>query len=134
LPRFIADWSRHYDVATEFRANGYDSGDLPRETEVTFYRVTQEALNNVVKHAHATRVDVLLEARDRIVTLVIEDDGVGFDTADHGTLTDGIGLASMRERAALCGATLEIESTPGKGTTVFLRAPLRGDVPAQAQP
>jgi signal transduction histidine kinase len=76
-----------------------------------------------VKHAHATRVDVLLENRDGSVTLVIEDDGIGFDPADVRIDATGIGLMGMRERAALIGGNTLVESSPGKGTTVFLRCP-----------
>jgi signal transduction histidine kinase len=121
LPRFLREWSEHYQIAGEFRSSGFANGDLSPEAETTFYRITQEALNNVIKHAHASRVDVILERRGAAVVLVIEDDGVGFDPADRATGSRGIGIAGMRERASLSGATLEIESAPGKGTTVFVR-------------
>jgi two-component system CheB/CheR fusion protein len=121
LPRFLRQWSEHHQLAAEFRTSGVDTGHLSPECELTFYRVTQEALNNVVKHAHASRVDVILEHRDGAIVLLIEDDGVGFDPSDSETTARGIGIAGMRERAALCGATLEIESSVGEGTTVFLR-------------
>jgi signal transduction histidine kinase len=64
---------------------------------------------------------VILENREGSVVLVVEDDGVGFDASDHATMEKGLGLMGMRERAALIGATLEIESAPGNGTTVFVR-------------
>ena len=121
LPRFLEQWSQHHQLASEFRTSGIATGDLSPDAELTFYRVTQEALNNVVKHAHASRVDVILEQRDGAVVLLIEDDGVGFDPADGDLTARGIGIAGMRERAALCGATLDIESSVGEGTTVFLR-------------
>jgi two-component system, chemotaxis family, CheB/CheR fusion protein len=121
LPRFVDEWSRHYGITAECHSAGFAAGELTHEGEVMFYRVAQEALNNVVKHAHATRVDVLLETRDGTVTLVIEDDGVGFDVNDRAVRESGIGLIGMRERAALVSGTLEIESSPGHGTSVFLR-------------
>jgi two-component system, chemotaxis family, CheB/CheR fusion protein len=121
LPRFLSGWSKHYGVTAEFRSIGVAPGHLSRDAEVTFYRIAQEALNNVVKHAHASRVDVMLEIRDRMVTLVIEDDGVGFDVSDSAITDNGLGLIGMRERAAQMGATLDIESTAGQGTTIFLR-------------
>ena len=124
LPRFVDQWAAHHQITAEFRTAGFEAGQLTGDAEVTFYRVTQEALNNVIKHAHATRVDVILESRDGVVSLVIEDDGVGFDQSDPRVGSRGIGLASMGERAALSAATLEIESTAGKGTTVFLRRPI----------
>jgi two-component system, chemotaxis family, CheB/CheR fusion protein len=124
LPRFVHDWSVHSGVPAEVRvAAAVSEIGLPREVEVTFYRVAQEALNNVTKHAHATRADVLLERRNAHLVLVVEDDGVGFEIgATEGN--QGIGLVGMRERAALVGAKLDIESSPGHGTSVFLRYPV----------
>jgi PAS domain S-box-containing protein len=124
LPRYVEEWSAHYGVAGQFRAEGFAAGMLSREAEVVFYRIAQEALTNVLKHAHAARVDILLEARDHWVVMVVEDDGIGFDQADRRLLDAGIGLAGMRERAALIGAALDVESAPGKGTAVFVRRPL----------
>ena len=85
-----------------------------------------------MKHAHATRVDIVLAAGDDHVVLVIEDDGVGFDLSDGIAANAGFGLAGMRERAALVGASLEIEATPGKGTAVFLRRPIQAGAPDAA--
>jgi PAS domain S-box-containing protein len=123
LPRFLDEWSGHYGIRSHFAAANDPGGVLSREAEVTIYRVAQEALNNIVKHAHASRVDVLLERRDHSVVLVVEDDGVGFDTQDPATHDRGIGLAGMRERAALIGGELQVESQPGV-TTLFLRCPI----------
>jgi two-component system, chemotaxis family, CheB/CheR fusion protein len=121
LPRFLETWSKHYGLAADFQSTGFTSGRLSLEAEVTFYRITQEALNNVIKHAHASRVNVILENRDGSVILVVEDDGVGFDLGDRTTAEKGLGLMGMHERASLIGATLEIESAPGNGTTIFVR-------------
>jgi len=119
LPRFMKEWSAHYGISANFQTTGV----MPRlwpEAETAFYRVAQEALNNVVKHAHATRVDVVLEGKETEVTLIIEDDGIGFEPAAIDKET-GIGLHGMRERASLIGATLQVESGTGKGTTIYLR-------------
>ena len=121
LPRFVTEWSGHVGLRAEFRSSGFESGQLSRDAEVVFYRVAQEALNNISKHAHATRADVVLAASDGQVVLVVEDDGIGFDPAIEEAAAASIGLAGMRERASLIGATLHIESSPGKGTSVFLR-------------
>jgi two-component system CheB/CheR fusion protein len=121
LPRFVTEWSEHVGVPAEFRFGGFEQGHLPHDAEVGFYRVAQEALNNISKHAHATRVDVVLASRDGEVVLVVEDDGVGFDATDADIRSKGFGLAGMRERAALVGATLDLESAQGKGTSIFLR-------------
>ena len=129
LPRFLRQWSEHYGIGAEFRVAGFETGQLSRESEVTFYRIAQEALNNVAKHAHASRVDVILESRDGNVVLVIEDDGVGFDPANHDVTARGIGLIGMQERAALSGARLQVEATPGEGTTIFVRATVEAMAP-----
>ena len=126
LPRFLNEWSAHYGISSHFATAGDPGGLLSRAAELTIYRVAQEALNNVVKHAHASRVDVLLEARDRTVVLVIEDDGVGFEPDAAATAAKGIGLAGMRERAALVGGSLQVESQPG-GTTIYLRCPVSAE-------
>jgi signal transduction histidine kinase len=104
---------------------------LPSEVETALYRIVQEALTNVVRHAQAKNVSVVLEKRAPVVRLIIEDDGQGFDVnsvlgSRRGNRpTNGkLGLYGMRERAALLGGTLTIESTPGVGTTIFVDAPL----------
>jgi two-component system CheB/CheR fusion protein len=128
LPRFVTEWSAHVGIPAEFRFGGFENGQISRDAEVAFYRVAQEALNNVSKHAHASRADVVLSASDGQVVLVVEDDGVGFDAAGDGFGAKGLGLAGMRERAALVGATLEVESAAGRGTSIFLRRPVDASV------
>ena len=123
LPRVVEAWGEHYGIETACRSGNYLAGQLSREGEVTFYRILQEALNNVVKHAGASRVDVLLEVSGGTVTLVVEDNGLGFDPTDPASTTERMGLVGMRERAALIGASLQIESKPGAGTAVYLRSP-----------
>ncbi len=125
LPVFVREWSEHYKIPVEYRAQQLPPGQLARDAEVVFYRVAQESLNNVLKHAHATRVDVLVERRDGAVRMVIEDNGVGFDLTEKDDSRDkGIGIIGMHERAALIGGTLQIESQPGQGTSVYLEAPV----------
>jgi two-component system CheB/CheR fusion protein len=121
LSRYVQSWSAHHGVRAEFRAVGIDRERLGPATETTFYRIAQEALNNAAKHATASRVDVIVERRDGEALLVVEDDGVGFEPGDKDKAGGGMGLIGMRERAALIGATLLIESSPGEGTTVFVR-------------
>ena len=81
--RSCASGRQHYGIPVEYRGDKLGAGLLPRDAETVFYRVAQEALNNVLKHAHASRVDVLIEARDGCVRLVVEDNGVGFDLAER---------------------------------------------------
>ncbi len=132
LPVFVREWSDHYKIPVEYRAQHLSAGKLARDAEVVFYRVAQESLNNILKHAHATRVDVLVEARDGAVRMVIEDNGVGFEVTDKDETRDkGIGIIGMHERAALIGGTLQIESQPGQGTSVFLAAPVAKNANAE---
>jgi signal transduction histidine kinase len=94
---------------------------LPAATETVLYRVVQEALTNVVKHAGAEHVSIVLRSRDGAVAVTIDDDGQGFATDD--VRGDSLGLLGMRERLALVGGTLEIESTPESGTTIAAEVP-----------
>jgi signal transduction histidine kinase len=89
--------------------------------------VVQEALTNVARHAGARRVGVLIGRREGHAVAVVEDDGRGFDPEAGRAAHPGhrhLGLAGMHERVALVGGTLEVESAPGEGTTVFARIPL----------
>jgi signal transduction histidine kinase len=95
---------------------------LPPEVETTLYRVVQEALTNVAKHAGARKVSVLLVRRDRAVTAVIEDDGYGFTLLDEER--GGIGLAGMRERVGLLDGRFLVEAEQGGGTTIVAEVPL----------
>jgi signal transduction histidine kinase len=100
---------------------------LPQEVETILYRITQESLNNVAKHAKAEHVRVTVDQHDGSVRLRVRDDGVGFDASNTGQLLrEGhYGLAGMRERASLVGGTLEVGSIPGHGTTVEVRLPMK---------
>jgi signal transduction histidine kinase len=137
LQNYVEDWSARTNIAADFHSVGLVGGArLPAIVETSAYRVAQEALTNVARHANARRASVILERRDNILILIVEDDGCGFD-AD--VLLDAVnkpaqqqqrrlGLLGMRERAALCGGLLTIESSPNgeTGTTVYLRLPLSG--------
>ncbi|HYJ46763.1 MAG TPA: PAS domain S-box protein, partial [Pyrinomonadaceae bacterium] len=125
LGNFLRQWSKYAGVETEFHTTGMERERLSPETETNLYRITQEALNNTMKYAKAKHVDVLLERRDHQVVLIIEDDGIGFDLNREADGGQGMGLIGMRERAMLVGGTLEIESKPRKGTTIFARVPVR---------
>ena len=94
---------------------------LPTDVETALYRIVQEALTNVVKHAQATAVSIVLAPKDRAVTALIEDDGRGFTPDGSG---EGLGLLGMGERLALLGGRLKIESSHGAGTTIVAEVPL----------
>jgi PAS domain S-box-containing protein len=134
LRRYTGEWSAGNQVPADFHATGMDNGRLPLDLETALYRVTQEALTNVLRHAKAKRVSVLLERRKDSVSLIIEDDGAGFEAAavfQTARSRGKLGLLGMRERIAMAGGSIEIESTPGAGTTVFARVPLEAANPAE---
>jgi len=94
---------------------------LPTDVETALYRIVQEALTNIVKHAQATAVSIVLAPKAGVVTALIEDDGRGFTPDGSG---EGLGLLGMGERLALLGGKLKIESRPGAGTTIVAEVPL----------
>ncbi len=94
---------------------------LPGDTETAIYRIVQEALTNVIRHAHATRVDILLDRRGECLVVIVEDNGSGFDP--HTPKVGQLGMLGMRERADMLGGRLTVDSSPGQGTTVFLEVP-----------
>jgi PAS domain S-box-containing protein len=115
-------FARREGIPVKFRA-GTIAEALPWETSLCLYRIAQEALRNVAKHSRAREAVVAIEPEDGWVCLSIRDQGCGFDP--RRTSEDrGLGLASMEERARLVGADLRIDSAPGAGTTVQVRAPL----------
>jgi two-component system sensor histidine kinase UhpB len=131
LGNYVQDWSARVGIDAQLHTSGLMDDRLPADVETALYRIAQEALTNVAKHAAASSVEVILERRADSVLLIVEDDGVGFDPASRETATDGFGLVGMRERAALVGATLEIESSSGNGTAILVRM-ATPDVPGRA--
>ena len=119
LERLTGSFAEQTGIAAHLESRLPESR-LPSETETVLYRVVQEALTNVVKHAQADHVSVLLHSKPGRVAVVIEDDGRGFA---EGGETDGIGLLGMRERVALVGGTVAVESSPGAGTTIVVEVP-----------
>lgn len=97
-----------------------DGDRLPHETESTLYRLVQEALNNVAKHANASRAEALVEWNGDTIEVAVSDDGRGFDPA---TANGGFGLTGMQERVMLAGGELTIDAAPGRGTTVSATIP-----------
>jgi PAS domain S-box-containing protein len=133
LDNYVRDWSSRTGIAAELHTSGLLDDRLPPDIETTLFRIAQEALTNVARHSKATRVGIILERRAEHVLLVVEDDGIGFEpeSGSRGGQTDappagertrgGFGLRGMRERAALVGASIEIESAAGQGTTILVR-------------
>jgi signal transduction histidine kinase len=123
LDQYIRRWSEEVGVHAELHAKGLEAGGLSSDMETALYRIVQEALNNVVKHSQAKNVALLLDQSADRVSLIIEDDGVGFN-AEQRFPSHRFGVTGMRERTALLAGTFDIESSPGRGTTVAVRIPL----------
>lgn len=121
LDNYVKNWSKRAGIRAELHTSGLLDDRLPSEAETTLYRIAQEALTNAAKHSRAQSVEVILERRGDQVVLIIEDDGVGFETGAVTAERRGFGLEGMNERAALGGASLEIESAVGQGTTILVR-------------
>jgi PAS domain S-box-containing protein len=121
LANYVQAWSTRVGISATLHTSGLLDDRLSSDAETALYRIAQEALTNVAKHAKAANVEIILERRTDSVLLIIEDDGVGFDPATAGAAGQGFGVLGMHERAGLAGATLEIESSPGQGTTVLVR-------------
>ncbi len=127
LVNYVEGWAERSGVAVDFHSTGLDAERLPSLLETALYRIVQEGLTNVLKHAQARRVSLILQRSPNQMVAILEDDGRGFDPAGEipwANTPSRLGLLGMRERVALVGGTLTIESTPGKGTTIFVRIPL----------
>ena len=121
-------WSERFGVPVEFRNAVGDGVRLPGDAEANLYRIAQEALHNVYKHANASVVRVTLAQAEGHLQLAIEDDGRGFSPVNvHETSVGGLGLESMRERASLIGGQLIVRSAWGHGTTVTVRVPVAAE-------
>ncbi len=124
LYNYVEEWAERARVPVDFHSAGFGGGRLPLTHETAVYRIAQEALTNVAKHSGADRVSFILERRGDHVFMVVEDNGGGFDV--ETAMTPGarrLGLLGMRERAALLGGAINVESSPGAGTTLFVRIP-----------
>ncbi len=127
LANYIEEWSARNGIPVDLHCPEFDQKRLPSNLEIVMYRAIQEALTNVLKHAVAKHVSVILECRDDEVYAIIEDDGCGFEVEAirDGPLRDRrLGLLGMQERMESVAGSCQIEATPGMGTTVFLRVPL----------
>jgi len=122
LERLRDTMSEQGDIAVEVKSDLDDQQRLPAETETVLYRIVQEALTNVLKHAEATRVTVRLRRGDRFVEVVVQDDGSGFDP--QNVRDGGLGLVGMRERVALLGGRMAVDSSQGAGTMLKAAVPI----------
>jgi hypothetical protein len=138
LARLVEETSRRVDFPIDYQCvPAPETRRLPNHIEVTLYRIAQEGITNIMRHAAATQASVILLMHDHEVSLIIEDNGKGFDLAAAekglrgGPYPGGgaprrpsLGLIGMKERAALVGGEFAVDSQPGKGTTLRVRIPL----------
>lgn len=126
LEWFVRQFSRQAGIQVQFAARLSD-GLLPPEDSIHVYRIVQEALSNVARHARTQQAEVRVEERNGELALEVQDRGVGFDpdTPVDRRSGDGLGVMGMRERAEHLGGSLHIESAPGKGTKVSVRIPVK---------
>ena len=121
-----SDLIKNYGIEVNTEITG-PQRNLPQETELMLFRIIQEALTNIRRHSQATRATVRLEFSDRNITVIVQDNGKGFEKT-HGVSdlarTGKLGLAGMRERAELLGGTIHVETKPGRGTTLTVDVPL----------
>jgi signal transduction histidine kinase len=120
---YLRDFEKRTDVACDFRHDGVPK--VNDRVATAAYRIVQESLTNVARHAGASHVDVSLRVAGKRLILDVEDDGRGFDPRGVPG-SGGLGVAGMRERAALIGGTLDIRTAAGGGTRVSLSVPLEG--------
>ena len=124
IQHFVEEWARRSGLRFDLHLALKDRR-LPPNVETTLYRVLQEGITNVVKHARAKSVGVILKASPNDVVLIIEDDGIGFASEEvRRSSSARLGLLGIRERLAAIRGGLEIETTPGRGTTLIIRVSL----------
>ncbi|HZE72851.1 MAG TPA: PAS domain S-box protein [Pyrinomonadaceae bacterium] len=129
LSNYVEEWSERSGVQADFHSNGLIKERLPAHIETAVYRLVQEALTNVLKHAQATNVSVIVEYRGNRLRVIVEDDGCGFDAEammKAPAKERRLGLLGMQERVALLGGLLDVESTPTVGTTVLANIMVEG--------
>jgi PAS domain S-box-containing protein len=137
LSNYLEEWSELTKIRVDFHSNGLIKQRLAPEVETTVYRIVQEALTNVLKHARAHNVSIIVGHRDNRLKAIVEDDGCGFDAEalmSRPMSERRLGLLGMQERVALVGGRLTIESTPGAGTTVLIHIPTSQEHPGDRSP
>ena len=126
---YIQNFSNRLNIKSNFQAVGFEE-KLPPQIETAFYRIIQEALNNIAKHAEASRVDISLQWRDSILSVSITDNGRGFDLYEvlrPDSLERGLGIIGMQERISLLGGKIDIQSRPDSGTYLYIEVPYPKD-------
>ena len=129
ISNYVDKWSERNSIALDFHSS-LDKRRLAPPVEIAVYRIVQEALTNVLKHAQASRVSVMLEYRNDELLVIVEDNGRGFQPDVSLTVNErgGLGLVGIRERVALVSGKFNIESEPGSGATLVIRIPAPASV------
>jgi PAS domain S-box-containing protein len=130
LETYTVDWSERFGIRVDYHA-GNMARRFPDDVETAAYRAVQEGLTNVLRHAAASTVSVVLASHEDNLQVIIDDNGRGFDV-EAAAAKGRLGLAGIGERLALVKGTLSIDSTPGAGTTLYIRIPLPQDPPPQS--
>jgi PAS domain S-box-containing protein len=121
--RYVGDYVRSFGTVVDFVAGDLDSPRLAPLAAATMYRILQETLTNVARHARARNIAIELKRDESALELLVRDDGVGFEVDLARDAMSGLGLHGMRERVTLLGGSIHIESRPGQGTVVRARIP-----------
>jgi PAS domain S-box-containing protein len=132
LERLCENYEKMHEIRVSFAKNDTRHDHYPSEIEIAIYRIAQEALSNIMKHANTQSAAVTFTETDHTVVLEIEDNGVGIDEKKNKVRKSdntGLGLISMKERANLLGGTMTINSSPGKGTKLRVEIPFTSEKP-----
>ncbi|RJO61381.1 MAG: sensor histidine kinase [Dehalococcoidia bacterium] len=127
LRKYVADFIAKNGIHVDLQVGEAARRRFPADMETAAYRITQEALANIARHANARNISIVVDFQDSVFTLIVEDDGVGFDLneASRSSPEHRLGLFGMYERASLVGGRLVIESQPQQGTSIFLEVPIK---------
>ncbi|PYN10795.1 MAG: histidine kinase, partial [Candidatus Rokuibacteriota bacterium] len=129
IRNYASEWETRCGIKVSTKLDTAETTMSPQQ-ELATYRVLQEALQNVHKHAQAATVGIVWQRSAGNWVLHVTDDGIGFDLVKAARRAKSVGLLSMRERAELIGGSLQIQSSPGKGSAVTLQLPIEGSASA----
>ena len=133
IESYLSQYVARYEINAELKKPASPLPRLGPSIEMTFLRIAQEALMNIAKHAQASQVTLSLQCEENLVSLIVQDNGLGITSWQEANRAGSHGLTIMRERAEAFGGTLRLTSTPGKGTTVEVKIPVETNVPSHAK-
>ncbi len=133
IESYLSQFISRYEIGVKFEKPDQPLPRLGPSIEMTFLRIAQEALMNIVKHAQASQVILSLQREAAIVYMTVQDNGLGFASWQDANRSGSHGLTIMRERAEAFGGSLNVNSVPGKGTTVEVKIPIETNDPSQTE-